>query len=130
VVDDQRGAPTSSRLIAATTAAMLSQWSAGDPARRSEYNGTYHLAAAGETSWCGFARAIVACAAAAGLIPRETPVDAIGSADFPTRARRPAYSVLDTTKLRRRFGLFLPPWMQGLEATIGELAEAQAVKFK
>ncbi|MGH8123115.1 MAG: dTDP-4-dehydrorhamnose reductase, partial [Rudaea sp.] len=59
VVDDQHGAPTSSRLIAATTSAVLVRWMAADSAQRAAYNGTYHLAAAGETTWCGFARAIV-----------------------------------------------------------------------
>lgn len=123
VVDDQHGAPTSSRLIAATTAAVLKRWSDGDAAGRAGYNGGYHLAAAGETTWCGFARAIVARAAAAGLIPREVEVAAIRTADFPTKARRPAYSVLDTSKLRERFGVVLPDWRSGLDAVIGELAE-------
>lgn len=124
VVDDQRGAPTSSRLIAATTAAILKSWFDGGAARRAGYNGAWHLAAGGETTWCGFARAIVARAAAAGLIPREIEVVAIRTADFPTKARRPAYSVLDTAKLRERFGLAMPEWARGLDAVIGELAEA------
>jgi len=125
VVDDQRGAPTSSRLIAATTAAVLKQWQDGDAAQRARYNGTYHLAAGGETTWCRFARAIVARAAVAGLIPREIEVAAISTAEFPTKARRPAYSVLDTAKLRERFGVTSPEWTQGLDAVIGELAEAK-----
>jgi len=128
VVDDQRGAPTSSRLIAATTAAILKQWLDGDAARREGYNGICHLAAGGETTWCGFARAIVARAAAAGLIAREVEVAAIRTADFPTKARRPAYSVLDTSRLRERFGLTMPDWTQGLDAVIGELAEAAGSK--
>jgi dTDP-4-dehydrorhamnose reductase len=128
VVDDQRGAPTSSRLIAATTAAVLKQWRDGDAARREGYNGVWHLAADGETTWCGFARAIVARTAAAGLIAREVEVAAIRTADFPTKARRPAYSVLDTSKLRERFGLTMPEWTRGLDAVIGELAEASSSK--
>lgn len=124
VVDDQRGAPTSSRLIAATTAAVLKRWQDGDASVRAGYNGVYHLAAAGETTWCGFARAIIARAGLAGLIPRPVEVDAIRTADFPTKARRPAYSVLDTSKLRERFGVVMPDWRQGLDATIGELVEA------
>ena len=123
VVDDQRGAPTSSRLIAATTAAILKRWQDGDAAQRARYNGTYHLAAGGETTWCRFARAIIARAASAGLIPREIEVAAISTAEFPTKARRPAYSVLDTSKLRERFGVISPDWSQGLDAVIGELAE-------
>ncbi|HEX7915448.1 dTDP-4-dehydrorhamnose reductase [Rudaea sp.] len=128
VVDDQRGAPTSSRLIAATTAAVLKQWRDGDAAQRAAYNGVHHLAAGGETTWCGFSRAIIARAAAAGLIPREVEVAAIRTVDFPTKARRPAYSVLDTAKLRERFGLTMPQWTRGLDAAIGELAEANDSK--
>ncbi len=123
VVDDQSGAPTSSRLIAAATAAILSRWLVSTSMQRAGYNGLYHLAAAGETSWCGFARAIVERAAHAGLIPRAPEVNAIRTEDFPTKARRPAYSVLDTAKLRERFDLFLPDWTQGLDTTIGELAD-------
>lgn len=126
VVDDQRGAPTSSRLIAATTAAMLTRWVASTATGRGTCNGVYHLAAAGETSWCGFARAIIARAAHAGLIARAPEVAAIASKDFPTKAQRPAYSVLDTTKLRERFGVTMPDWTQGLDSTIGELADSQA----
>ena len=123
VVDDQRGAPTSSRLIAAATAAILSRWLVSTSMQRAGYNGLYHLAAAGETSWCGFARAIVERAAHAGLIPRAPEVNAIRTEDFPTKARRPAYSVLDTAKLRERVDLFLPDWTHGLDTTIGELAD-------
>ncbi|WP_018972903.1 dTDP-4-dehydrorhamnose reductase [Rudaea cellulosilytica] len=128
VVDDQRGAPTSSRLIAATTAMILKQWRDGDATRRGDYNGIHHLAAGGETTWCGFARAIVTRAAVAGLIAREVEVAAIRTADFPTKARRPAYSVLDTSKLRERFDLEMPEWTRGLDAVIGELAEASGGK--
>ena len=123
VVDDQHGAPTSSRLIAAATAAMLTQWIGSEPARRAGYNGLYHLAAAGETTWCGFARALISAATRAGLVARAPEVSAIHTADFPARARRPAYSVLDTSRLRERFGLVLPEWTQGMDATIGELVE-------
>jgi dTDP-4-dehydrorhamnose reductase len=129
VVDDQRGAPTSSRLIAATTALILKQWLADDAEQRARYNGDYwhsgiyNLVAGGETTWCGFARAIVARAAVAGLIPRAIEVAAIRTEDFPTKARRPAYSVLDTSKLRETFGVTLPDWQSGLDAVIGELAE-------
>ena len=123
VVDDQHGAPTSSRLIAAVTAAVLTHWIGWEPARRAGYSGLYHLAAAGETTWCGFARALIAAAARAGLLARAPEVAGIRTTDFPARARRPAYSVLDTSRLRERFGLVLPEWTQGMDATIGELVE-------
>ncbi|MGH8121190.1 MAG: sugar nucleotide-binding protein, partial [Rudaea sp.] len=69
---------------------------------------------------------IVERAGRASILERVPEVAAIRSVDFPTRARRPAYSVLDTTKLRQRFDLLLPDWTQGLDATIGELAEMRA----
>jgi dTDP-4-dehydrorhamnose reductase len=123
VVDDQHGAPTSSRLIAATTAAMLARWLAVELPARATLAGTYHLAASGATTWCGFARAIVARANAAGILARAPEVAAIRTAEFPTKATRPAYSVLDTTRLCEGFGLQLPRWEDGLDAVVGEIVE-------
>jgi dTDP-4-dehydrorhamnose reductase len=123
VVDDQHGAPTSAPLIAATTIALLSRWTQADAARRKALAGTYHLAAGGATTWCGFARAIMARATAAGLIARAPEVAAIATSEFPTKARRPAYSVLDTTRLRGTFGVDLPAWETGLDAVVAEMTE-------
>ena len=122
VVADQRGAPTPSRLIANITAAALGQWLRWDSARRTATSGTYHLVSAGECSWHDFASAIMQRALAAGLIARAPEVAAITTAQFPTRARRPAYSVLDTSGLAATFGLHLPSWEQGLADVIGEMA--------
>jgi len=118
VVDDQRGAPTTARLIADVTATVLAHLAE----RTQPAPGTYHLAAGGECTWFEFARAIFTFAHAAGLIDRQVEVTPIATADYPTRARRPAYSVLDTTKLRATFGIHLPPWADGVDAVIGELA--------
>ncbi len=117
VVADQVGAPTPAAWIAEATAHILRR---GVPA-----SGTWHLAATGETSWHGFAQAIMAEALAAGLLARCPRVLPITSADYPTPARRPAYSVLDTAKLRAEFGLALPDWRDGLRATVRELAQAR-----
>lgn len=122
VVADQRGAPTPARLIAQTTACVLARWLALAPAARRAQSGHYHLVSAGECSWHAFAVEIFALAQAAGLIERIPEVAAIATADYPTKARRPAYSVLDTRKLRETFGLHLPSWQQGLRDVIGELA--------
>ncbi len=84
VVNDQRGAPTSARLIAATVAAMLVRIAAAPV--QSRLMGTYHLAAAGETTWHGFATEIVGLAARAGLVPRAIPVEPIPSRDYPSPA--------------------------------------------
>jgi len=84
--------------------------------------GTYHLCAAGECTWHEFARAIFTSAHAAGLVKRPLEVLPIATAEYPTKARRPAYSVLDTSRVRGTFGIHLPPWREGLDAVIGELA--------
>ena len=98
VVDDQVGAPTSGRAIAEATARLF----------RSGARGLYHLSAAGQVSWCGFARAILARAAVA------TPVAAIRTEDYPTPAKRPRNSRLDCSRLRADFGLSLAPWEEQL----------------
>ncbi|HEX5960394.1 MAG TPA: dTDP-4-dehydrorhamnose reductase [Rhodanobacteraceae bacterium] len=85
-------------------------------------DGTYHLVASGQTSWCDFARAIFERAQRAGLITRAPHVEAIRTADYPTRAARPAYSVLDTSKLRAAFGVTLPDWKAALDGVMDEVA--------
>lgn len=117
VVDDQRGTPTSARLIADVTSMMIANVD-----RDRKHVGTYHLCAGGECSWFAFAQAIFTRAQAAGLIARAPHVEAISTADYPTKAARPCYSVLDTSKLRHAFGVDLPPWQQGLDTVIAELA--------
>lgn len=123
VVVDQVGAPTPARWIAEASAHAIARLGlAGGEDRR---YGTWHLAPAGSTSWHGFASAIVARAAAAGLLARVPRVVAVGSHEFPTPARRPAWSVLDTTALREAFGLALPDWSHGLDAVLGEIAPSR-----
>lgn len=121
VVDDQVGAPTPARLIAEITARAVAQW-LGDvsPSR----DGVYHLVTSGRTSWCGFARAIFERAQAAGLIERAPAVQAIRTDEYPTRAARPAWSVLDTTKLRDTFDVDLPDWRIALDGVIVEMTNA------
>ena len=118
VVEDQRGAPTPARLIAAATAVALARHIDSDNA----LDGTYHLCAAGECSWYDFASTLLARAAERGLIARCPRVVPIPTSAYPTKARRPAFSVLDTTRLRAAFGLHLPSWQDGLDSVIGELA--------
>nr|WP_218842352.1 dTDP-4-dehydrorhamnose reductase [Stenotrophomonas sp. JAI102] len=112
VVADQVGTPTPARLIADVTAQAL-QHDGG-------LSGTWHLTAKGETSWHGFAEAIFAEAVAAGVLPRAPSVEAITSAEYPTPAKRPAYSHLDVAKLEKDFGLTLPRWQDGLKQVIAE----------
>lgn len=119
VVDDQIGAPTPARLIAQVTAQVVTDWGCDDTIAR---DGTYHLVAAGQASWCGFARAIFERAKRAGLMEYVPKVEAIRTNEYPTRAARPAWSVLDTTKLRNAFGVELPDWQAALDGVVKELA--------
>ncbi len=114
VVDDQLGCPTWSRLIAEATAQALRQVLASPTPER--FTGSYHLCAGGQTSWHGFAQAIVD-----SLPPAErrcTGVDAIPTSAYPTPARRPACSVLACDKLQRTFGLALPAWEDQLKLVL------------
>lgn len=114
VVADQRGSPTPAWLLADAAAQVLRQGIAE--------SGVRHLVAAGQTTWHGFAEAIFDEAFARGLIERKPRVVPIATAEYPTPARRPAYSVLDTARLRATFGVHLPSWEEGLAGVIGELA--------
>ncbi|MEO8803189.1 MAG: dTDP-4-dehydrorhamnose reductase [Rudaea sp.] len=131
VVDDQRGAPTTARLIADATAAVLTKlWADRPQIDTTQIDttatlGVFHLCASGECSWYEFASAIFARASAAGLVTRAPNVMPISTSQYPTKAARPAYSVLDTQKVQTTFGLHLPAWQRGLDATIEELVAAK-----
>lgn len=122
IVGDQRGAPTPARLISAATAAALARLLARRAGERDKRLGTYHLCAADQCTWFDFAGAIFVRAQAAGLLERLPRLVPIATSDYPTPARRPAYSVLDCRKIRDAFGLYLPSWKEGLNSVIGELA--------
>jgi dTDP-4-dehydrorhamnose reductase len=116
VVADQVGTPTPAALIADVTARALRH--------ATGRSGTWHVTPAGQTSWHGFAEAIFAGAVARGLLTRAPKVHAITTVDYPTPAARPGYSVLDTGKLQRDFGIGLPDWRDGLDRVLDELARA------
>jgi dTDP-4-dehydrorhamnose reductase len=116
VVADQVGTPTPAALIADVTARALRH--------ATGRSGTWHVTPAGQTSWHGFAEAIFAGAVARGLLARAPKVHAITTVDYPTPAARPGYSVLDTGKLQRDFGIGLPDWRDGLDRVLDELARA------
>nr|pir rfbC homolog - Xanthomonas campestris pv. campestris [Xanthomonas campestris pv. campestris] len=118
VVADQIGTPSRRALIADITAQLLRQ-------RTAETSGTWHLTAAGQTSWHGFAEAIFEEAVSAGLLPRAPRVVPITTADYPTPAKRPAYSRLSIEKLQRDFDIVLPEWRPGLQRVIAEVAAAR-----
>ena len=114
VVDDQHGSPTFAADIAAATCG-IARASATAEAGAAEF-GVFNLVSGGATTWCGFARAIMAASAARG--GPSVPVEAITTAEFPTRARRPAYSRLDAGKLAQVYGIALPDWDVALEACL------------
>lgn len=128
VVADQVGAPTSAELIADVTALAL-QRILTDPALASRASGIYHLVAGGGTSWHGYARFVIAEAAALGVVFKAgvEQVLAIGACDYPVPAKRPANSQLNTEKLQNTFGLVLPQWEFHVKRMLHELIEQGAL---
>jgi len=118
VIDDQHGAPTGADLLADLTAHMARAAMA-----RPQLAGLYHAAAAGETTWNGYARFVLENAARAGvqLKADAAAVDPVPTGTFPTAARRPLNSRLDTTKLRQAFDLVLPEWQIGVARMLAEV---------
>jgi len=115
VVHDQVGVPTWSRSIAEATAAVVHQLV--DRTDADTLPGTYHMAGAGGGSWYDFAGAIVQ---QMGEAARGVTVQPITTHEYPTPARRPAYSVLDASQLEAVFGVALPEWRVQLEACVHE----------
>jgi dTDP-4-dehydrorhamnose reductase len=117
VVADQVGAPTWSNTIAAATAHIVAQGMAGGSAEWwQQRSGVYHLTAAGETSWHGFAQAIFDIAMPVGG-PRVLPIPA---SDYPTPATRPTNSRLSNEKLAACFGVRQPDWREALALSLAK----------
>jgi dTDP-4-dehydrorhamnose reductase len=110
VVADQFGTPTPAALIADVTARII--------ASSSQTYGTYHLTAEGQASWHAFAAEIFATAQRRGLLTRVPRIVPITTAEYPTPARRPAYSCLDTSALQDTFDIALPDWKLALDEVI------------
>jgi len=120
VVDDQIGAPTSAALIADITALAIWAYQRGQLD-----SGLYHLTAAGQTSWHGFAQYIVEQMVALDMQPRVQPkqVLPISTSQYPTPAARPAYSVLSTDKLCSALHLHLPSWQHHTRQAVAQLSQ-------
>jgi dTDP-4-dehydrorhamnose reductase len=108
IVDDQIGAPTWAVTIADATAAIIRD--AGEPAQLAALSGIYHLCAGGYTSWFGFAQAIFSHTSA----QRKPKLRPITTAEYPTPAKRPSNSMLNTDKFRHTFG-DIPAWDDALQ---------------
>jgi len=121
VVADQYGAPTSAALLADVTAQLIWQ-KQRERGERFPF-GLYHLAAGGETTWFDYALFVVSEARAAGKPLKLEPdsIRKIASSEYPTPAKRPANSRLDTSKLRSTFGLELPNWQSGVRHILQQI---------
>jgi dTDP-4-dehydrorhamnose reductase len=122
VVDDQWGCPTFAADLAAVIVSIGDKLASADD--RSRFCGIYHASGAGETTWYRFAREIMAQSAAKG--GSACRVRAIASREYPTRAKRPAYSCLDCSKIKRVFDITPAGWQISLEACLDVLIEKMA----
>ena len=120
VVADQWGVPTSAALLADLAAHLIRQQRSNP---ESFPYGTYHCVAGGETNWCDYARFVIGAAIKAGkpLKVQSEAIKPITTADYPTPAKRPANSRLDTRKFRDNFGLELPHWQAGLDHILQQI---------
>jgi dTDP-4-dehydrorhamnose reductase len=120
IIDDQIGAPTGADLLADVTAHALRA-----AVKRPNVSGLYHLVAAGETSWYGYARFVLNCARESGLRLKVAPENIlpVPSSAFPSPATRPKNSRLDTEKLQSTFDLNLPSWQTGVARLLTETLE-------
>jgi dTDP-4-dehydrorhamnose reductase len=119
VVADQRGCPTAADSIAQALCLVLQRLKNGDIGAIA---GTYHYVDRGETTWHGFAERIFG--RAQSHWGRRPTVQPIATAQYPTPAKRPAYSVLDTTKFQNAFGMTPPAWEDSLDRVLDDIFAA------
>lgn len=116
IVNDQFGAPTWCRMIAAATAQILAQANPNPVDFLFQKGGLYHLTAQGQTSWYGFTKSIFELRPADRTLQRLIPIP---SAEYQTAAARPTFSILDNRKVLEQFNLKLPNWQTTLELALG-----------
>lgn len=126
VVDDQFGTPTYAPDIALGILAVAKRVSR-EPSDK-VWAGTFHMTAAGSTTWAGFARAVFAASAARG--GPSARVEPITTADYPTPASRPADSRLNTARFAGTFAYALPDWREGVEQFVSALSEPPPIAPK
>ena len=126
IVADQFGAPTWARLLATSTALILSRWQAKGFDKNQ--SGVYHLTAEGHTNWQQYAEEIVRLARQYddSLKSKSIAIHPIATHEYPLPAKRPANSVLATEKIKHTFGLNLPEWRDDLAACMRELYSSSA----
>jgi dTDP-4-dehydrorhamnose reductase len=111
VVADQRGTPTWAYDLAGAIFAILRA--------EAPVPGIYHFTNEGETTWYDFACEIHTQARALGLLDHEVAIRPLTTDQYPTKARRPAYSVLSKEKIKRTFGISIPDWRDSLMKFLG-----------
>ena len=123
VINDQFGAPTGADLLADVSAHAIRT-----ALQRPELSGLYHLVAGGETSWHGYASFVIDFAgrSAIDLKVARDAIKPVPSSAFPTPAKRPHNSRMDTTKLRSAFDLHLPSWETGVARMLSEVLDNAA----
>ena len=121
VIADQIGAPTGAELLADVTAHAIRTVKTMPDGQK--FAGLYHLVASGQTSWHGYAQFVIEYARQTGELVRVQPeaIEAIATSAYPTPAKRPLNSRLDTTKLQTTFGLHLPDWKDGVQRMLTEI---------
>lgn len=119
VVGDQHGAPSWAVAIARATLELVDRAGSDPVGFVGARSGLYHMSCGGETSWYGFARAIRDRLAQRGVLPLAC-LRELTTAEYPTRARRPAYTVLDNARLHRRLGVRLPSWEAALDEAFAQ----------
>ncbi len=115
VVADQIGAPTTAKAISDAVIGILRTGMPDVGGPPTKHGGVVNVVCAGETSWHGFAAAIVAGLKSRGVKLQTEKVTPISTSEFPTKAKRPANSRLDLTRLRDVFGVTMPSWQQALD---------------
>jgi dTDP-4-dehydrorhamnose reductase len=113
VVDDQQGSPTGALDLAAAILAISARWPEGS-------GNTFHLAGSGTASWFDLASEVMANCRRLGLPSAD--MRPISTAEWPTKAARPPFAVLDCTRIERDLGITLPDWRQSVAATVERLA--------
>lgn len=113
VIADQIGSPTSARDLALAIAHIIGSENAAF--------GTYHYSNQGKISWYEFALAIQKHGLEMGILSKKIPIKPLRTHEYPTRAKRPAYSLLDKTKIMNTFNLDIPDWERSLVEYMGEI---------
>lgn len=121
IIHDQVGVPTGAALIADVTAQAIRYYLLQSPEQKKQLHGHYHLAPAGETNWYDYAQFIFTTAMEHGYELTLKKVHPIETKDYPTPAKRPLNSRLNTDKLQQNFEIHLPSWQHGVTQVLKEL---------